>query len=81
MLPNTQVLVLSIHYSDQLVREVVHAGASAYLLKSDTSRDLVTAVEAVIDNRSFFTSGAAQVLVDDFYRQPWAEESLRQKIL
>jgi DNA-binding NarL/FixJ family response regulator len=69
MLPKTQVLVLSSHYSDQLVREVVNAGARAYLLKSDACRDFLSAVEALIDNRSFFTSGAAQVVIDEVWNR------------
>jgi len=40
ILPKTEVLVLSLHYSDQLVREIVDAGARAYVLKSDASNDL-----------------------------------------
>lgn len=66
MLPETEVLVLSFHYSDQLVREVLDSGARAYILKSDASRDLLNAVEALANNRSFFTSGAAQILIDGF---------------
>lgn len=66
MLPKTEVLVLSLHYSDQLVREIVDAGARAYLLKSDATSDLLTAVEALAQRRSFFTTGAAQILVDGF---------------
>lgn len=68
--PETQVVILSIHYSDQLVREVLDSGARAYILKSDASRDLETAVESLANNRSFFTSGAAKILVDDFCGQP-----------
>jgi DNA-binding NarL/FixJ family response regulator len=45
MLPKTEVVILSLHYSDQLVREVVDTGARAYALKSDASRDLLSAVE------------------------------------
>jgi DNA-binding NarL/FixJ family response regulator len=66
MLPKTEVVVLSLHYSDQLVREVLDSGARAYILKSDASRDLLTAVEALANHRSFFTSGAAQVLIEGF---------------
>ena len=66
MLPKTEVLVLSLHYSDQLVREIVDAGARAYLLKSDANDELLIAVEALANRRSFFTSGAAQILVDGF---------------
>jgi DNA-binding NarL/FixJ family response regulator len=65
-LPKTQVLILSLHYSDQLVREVVDAGARAYILKSDASRDLFRAIEAVRNHGTFFTSNAAQILIDGF---------------
>jgi DNA-binding NarL/FixJ family response regulator len=68
MLPKTEVAVLSLHYSDQLVREVLDAGARSYLLKTDASRDLVTAIEALANHRTFFTSVAAQVVVDRFCR-------------
>jgi DNA-binding NarL/FixJ family response regulator len=66
ILPGTEVLVLSFHYSDQLVREVVDAGAQAYVLKSDVTRDFLDAVEALAQRRSYFTSGAAQLLIDGF---------------
>lgn len=66
MLPKTEVLVLSLHYSDQLVRDIVGAGARAYVLKSDANHDLLTAVEALATRRSFFTSGAGRVLIDGF---------------
>ena len=65
-LPKTQVMILSAHYTDQLVREVLDSGARAYILKSVASRDLLNAVEALANNRSFFTSGAAQILIDGF---------------
>lgn len=64
ILPKTEILVLSLHFTDQLVREAVDAGAHGYLLKSDTDRDLITAVEALANRRSFFTPGAAQLILD-----------------
>jgi DNA-binding NarL/FixJ family response regulator len=69
MLPKAGILIFSLHYSDQLVREVVDAGARAYLLKSDATRDLLNAIEALATHRSFFTSGAAQTLIDGFCNQ------------
>jgi DNA-binding NarL/FixJ family response regulator len=64
MLPKTEFVVLSLHYSEQLVREVIEAGAHAYVLKSDADRDLVLAVEALANHRSFFTAGAADIILD-----------------
>src|SRR5579862_6062414 len=34
--PNTEILILSVHYSDQLIREIVDAGVRGYIVKSDS---------------------------------------------
>jgi DNA-binding NarL/FixJ family response regulator len=81
VLPKTQAVILSIHYSDQLVQEVVDSGARAYVLKSDASRDLLSAVEAVTSNRPFFTAGAARILIDGFCNTPSAPQPLLRKSL
>jgi DNA-binding NarL/FixJ family response regulator len=63
LLPRTEVVVLSLHYSDQLVREVVDPGARAYILKSDASKDLLSAVRAVANHQPYFTLSASEVFV------------------
>jgi DNA-binding NarL/FixJ family response regulator len=45
--PKTDVLVLTSHASEELLRSIVEAGARGYLLKSDARRHLVSAIEAV----------------------------------
>ena len=54
-----EVLVLSVHESEQLVREVIGAGARGYVLKSDAGRDLVAAVEALLRREPFFSPSVA----------------------
>lgn len=54
-LPETQVVVLTLHFSEHLVREIVKAGARGYVMKSDADRDLVDAISAVAVGRSYFT--------------------------
>jgi DNA-binding NarL/FixJ family response regulator len=54
------------HESDPLIREVLDAGARGYVLKSDASRDLVTAVNAVRSNKTFFTAKVAQIVLDGY---------------
>jgi len=39
--PNTEILILSVHYSDQLIREILMAGVHGYIMKSDSDRDLI----------------------------------------
>jgi len=63
---DTEVLILSVHYSDQLVREIIDAGASGYVLKTDSDRDLLTAVENLARHEPFFTSRAAKVIQNEF---------------
>ncbi len=52
---NTEVLILSMHYSDQLIREIVDAGIRGYIVKSDSDRDLIIAVETLAKHQPFFT--------------------------
>ena len=53
--PSTKVLILSLYESEQLMREVLQSGARGYLLKSDASRFLVIAAEALRNGKTFFT--------------------------
>ncbi len=61
--PGVRVVILSVHYSEQLVREVFDTGAFGYALKTDASRDLLVAIEAVAAGRHFVTPGLSDVLV------------------
>jgi DNA-binding NarL/FixJ family response regulator len=64
--PKARVLILTMHESDQVVREVLDAGARGYVLKSDAGRNLVAAVEAVCRHNSFFTSKVADLVMSDY---------------
>jgi DNA-binding NarL/FixJ family response regulator len=70
MTPEARILILTIHDSEQVVREVLAAGARGFLLKSDAGRDLVAAVEALQHRRTFFTSSVAQMMLDGYLRPP-----------
>jgi DNA-binding NarL/FixJ family response regulator len=66
--PQARVLILTMHESDQVVREVLDAGARGYVLKSDAGRDLVAAVESMRRHNSFFTSRVATIVVDGYLK-------------
>lgn len=65
-LPDTEVLILSVHYSDQLIREVIDAGVRGYIVKSDSDRDLVIAVENLSNHKPFFTPRATELILARF---------------
>jgi DNA-binding NarL/FixJ family response regulator len=64
--PETEVLIFSAHYSDQLIREILEAGVRGYIVKSDSDRDLVIAVESLAKKKPFFTSRATEVMLTSF---------------
>src|SRR5579864_9461825 len=64
--PEIPILILTMHDSDQVVREVLRAGARGFLLKSDAGRDLVAAVEALQLRRTFFTTKVSQMVLEGY---------------
>jgi DNA-binding NarL/FixJ family response regulator len=62
----SRILILTMHQSDPLIQEVLDAGARGYVLKSDATRDLVSAVNAVRNNKTFFTAKVAQIILDGY---------------
>jgi DNA-binding NarL/FixJ family response regulator len=66
--PQTKILILTLHDSDQVVREVLNAGARGFLLKSDAARDLVAAVEALRRDKTYFTSKVAAMVLEGFLK-------------
>lgn len=64
--PNVAILILTMHDSDNVIREVLRAGARGFLLKSDAGRDLVAAVDALQSQKTFFTPRVSQMVLDGF---------------
>jgi DNA-binding NarL/FixJ family response regulator len=64
--PKVQVLVLTMHESEQIVRDVLAAGARGYLLKTDAGRDLISALEALAGHKTFFTSKVAEIVLETY---------------
>ena len=54
--PNAAILILTMHESDQLCADLIRAGARGCVLKSDSPRQLLAAVEAVASGKQYFTS-------------------------
>jgi DNA-binding NarL/FixJ family response regulator len=66
--PNSEILILSIHYSDQLIKESLDAGVRSFVVKSDSDRDLIIALETLANHKPFFTTMATEVMLTNFLR-------------
>ena len=64
--PTTEVVVLTMHESDQMVRRVLDAGARGYVLKSDLATHLVKAVKHVSAGKMFLTPRVSDIIVRGF---------------
>jgi DNA-binding NarL/FixJ family response regulator len=61
--PEVELLVFSMHDSEDLIREVFSAGARGYVLKSDAALYLVEAVKSLANGRPFFTPRISEAIL------------------
>jgi DNA-binding NarL/FixJ family response regulator len=68
-MPDTQVVMLSMHSDEGYVLRALKAGAKAYLLKDSAEADLARAIQAAAEGRSFFSPAVGKVLLEDYMRK------------
>ena len=66
--PDTKILVLTMHESDQMVQRAFDAGAHGYILKSDLTDSLPKAVKAIAEGRRFLTPKVSEIVVEGFLK-------------
>ncbi len=64
--PNMGVVILSMHYDESYVIRSLKAGARAYLLKDAMKSELIAAIHAVAEGRSFFSPKISRILQEDY---------------
>jgi DNA-binding NarL/FixJ family response regulator len=67
--PDIGVIILSMHSDEEYLLRALNAGAKGYLLKESADVDLLRAVHAVAQRKSFFSPTVAKMLLDDFVLQ------------
>ena len=65
IVPNTKVLILTMHDSSQMVRHILEAGAQGYVLKTDLAANLVKAVSEVSQGKLFLTPRVSQIVLQE----------------
>ena len=74
-LPKTEVLIFSLHDEETVIRELLGAGARAYVLKSDLSDNLLGAIESLALHKPFFSGKVSEALLAAFLARPAQEAS------
>ena len=68
-LPQTGIVMLSMHSDEAYVLRALKAGARGYLLKESAESDLIAAIRAVSTGKAFFSPAVSRMLVEDYVRQ------------
>src|SRR5262245_4008009 len=72
--PRTEVLILTMHQSDEVVREVLKAGARGYVLKSDADQHLIAAIEMLLQHKPFLTSNVTDAVLTKYLNGDLVDE-------
>ena len=67
--PGTEVMIFTLHDRESEIRDVLHAGARGYVLKSEADEQIVRAVEALARHHAYFSDHVSETLLDNFVEQ------------
>jgi len=66
--PTIAVVILSMHADESYVMRALKAGARGYLLKDSAAEDLISAIQAMAQGKSFFSPKVSRILAEDYVR-------------
>lgn len=77
-LPETKILALTIHESDQYVFEAFEAGVDGYCIKDVSRQELMVAIDSVLQGKPFISSGISDQIIEGYLngRKSFKEESV-----
>lgn len=68
LLPQAEIVILSMHSDESYVLRALKVGAKGYLLKDSAESDLIDAIKAVSEGKAFFSPEISKILVEDYVR-------------
>jgi len=75
-IPDSKVVALSMHKDKNFIEEMLRAGASGYLLKENSSKELIEAINTVLANKTYLSSEINDIVVKDFVDHLAAKKEL-----
>ncbi|MHC4456823.1 MAG: response regulator [Planctomycetota bacterium] len=80
-IPNTKIIVLSMHHRKQFVIDMLNAGVSGYLLKTKVHEDLIRAIKAAVANEVYLSSKVTSMMARDYVSNLSALDRLAHTVL
>ena len=72
----SKVLLLTMHEDEEILTDALLTGARGFLLKSDASKHLISAIEALLEGRPYFTGVLLEKLLNDYRLNPQNRSSM-----
>ena len=66
LIPRPKVIILSMHTHDRYISELLRMGASGYLLKDASGRDIIQAIRAVVKGDTYLSPSISRRVVEDY---------------
>lgn len=80
-LPNTKVLIFSMHESPEFVSSAIQAGAAGYVLKDTSSEEVYFAIKAVAKGQTHFSGSIAKMLIENPIRVESEKLTTREQVI
>lgn len=68
-LPETQVLILTMHTNEEYIFEFLQAGAAGYLVKQSAPTDLIAAIRAIHSGQPYLSPAISRTVIEEYIRQ------------
>ena len=73
-LPDTKVLILSVHTNKHYVLQIIQSGAQGYVLKDTQPAELAKAIEAIDNGQPFFSPDISQIVLNQYLAEANEDE-------
>jgi DNA-binding NarL/FixJ family response regulator len=67
--PDMKVIILTVHEDEEYAYQILRAGASGYVLKNASKKEIFEALSAVLSGERFFSPGISKLIIDGFVRR------------
>ncbi len=78
--PTTKIIVLSLHDEPFYIQSIMKLRVQGYILKNETSKELLLAVERVLNGKTFLSDKISRIMMEQMNR-PTAEKLLTDREL
>ncbi len=76
--PGVRVVILSMYLTKQYVLRALRAGAAGYVLKQNSSAELLLAIETVSRGESFLSPSVSREVIDEYLQRAEGGEALSE---